>query len=253
VLADASRQIDATLIDASPDAMPDAACVPSGGESCDGVDNDCNGLKDDGLLDCGGGTCQTSNGITKCCPLNEINCDGTCVATSAFQTQNLLKNASFEDTPPGTMWVEARIDASIPLVTDASNGVAAHTPALRAWLGGFAQAAPNTDSLFQDVTIPASTTQLVFKGFYEVRTQETQQLAFDAATVELLSTTNTQLQLLVSLDNRSATTAWTQMMQPITASVAGQTVRLRFRSNSDAIQPTSFFFDTLELNATYCP
>jgi hypothetical protein len=60
------------------DASGDAACVPTGAEVCDGEDNDCSGLVDDGLLpgvgvacsnqlgECAGGLVQCVNGALQC-------------------------------------------------------------------------------------------------------------------------------------------------------------------------------------------
>src|SRR6185369_4218488 len=79
------------------DAMVDAGCIPTGGEICDGKDNDCNGLVDDGVLpgvgdlcpnqmgECAGGVQQCVNGALKCtkaaspevCDGKDNNCNGT--------------------------------------------------------------------------------------------------------------------------------------------------------------------------------
>jgi hypothetical protein len=180
-----------------------------------------------------------------------MNCDGTCVAAGTGLTVNLLANASFDDTPVGTGWIEMPIVSTSPLITP-DDGVVEHSAPYKVWMGGISNMPPNQDSLYQDVTVPASTTQLVFEGYYEVHTAETG-AATDNAAIELLTTSNAPLQVIKTLDNTQSTTAWTQIIQPITANVAGQTVRLRLRSANDTLNDTSFYFDTLELNATYCP
>src|ERR1041385_1835070 len=81
----------------SSDAGPDATiCVPTGAEECDGKDNDCNGLIDEGTLpgvgaacsnqmgECAGGVIQCINGALKCnkqpspevCDTKDNNCNG---------------------------------------------------------------------------------------------------------------------------------------------------------------------------------
>lgn len=168
-------------------------------------------------------------------------------------TTDLLMNPTFEGTPAGTGWTAAPINATYPLVTADSGGVAAQSPTIRAWLGGLAQANAN-DNLYQDVMIPASTTMLVITGFYEVRTGESGSTVYDSGLAEITTTTGTQIELIKALDNAHATTAWTPLDHTFTnlAALKGQTVRVRFSSTSDDTLATSFFFDTLHLNATYC-
>lgn len=84
-------------IDASIDAAPDAGCVPSGPEECDGKDNNCDGLVDNGSLPgvgdpctnqngaCAGGILECTSGALKCnkvpspetCNGVDDNCNGT--------------------------------------------------------------------------------------------------------------------------------------------------------------------------------
>ncbi len=166
-------------------------------------------------------------------------------------TRNLLTNGNYEGGI--APWVEQRIDAGYPLVTNSAGPTGAQSGTYRAWLAGVATTpASNKDSLYQEVAIPATTTTLVLKGYFEVRSEETTTPVYDRATVELMSTTNTQLQLLRSLDDNGKTTAWQALNVPITANVKGQTVRLKLSTASDATQATSFLFDTLSLEATHC-
>ena len=92
-------------------------------------------------------------------------------------TSNLLVNPAFEMMTTG--WMETRIDNEAIIRADGT--VAAHTPTLKAWMGGVLGdiGAPAVDALWQDVQIPASTTQLVVTGMYDVRTAETGGTAFD--------------------------------------------------------------------------
>ncbi len=178
-----------------------------------------------------------------------IDAQGPCVT----MTKNLLRNGTFETTPAGTDWNATPIDASYPIVTSDAGGVPAQSPAYRAWMAGIEEsAATNKDVMYQDITVPAMTTKLEFKGYYDLRTGEIGTNIYDRATVELTSTTNTQLELIKALDDNGATTAWTPFNKLFTGDYSGMTVRLRFSTASDSLDATSFFFDTLELNATFC-
>ena len=168
-------------------------------------------------------------------------------------TKNLLRNGTFETTPAGVDWNATPIDATLPIVTNEAGGVAAQSPAYRAWMAGLeVPATTNKDVLYQDVAVPPMTTKLELKGSYEVRTGETGTNIYDRATVELTSTTNTQLELIKAIDDNGATTAWTPFNKLFTGAYSGMTVRLRFSTASDSLDATSFFFDSLELNATFC-
>jgi hypothetical protein len=119
---------------------------------------------------------------------------------------------------------------------------------------GGVEAAPasNKDSMYQDVLIPQGTTALEFTGYYDVRTAEPG-AAYDKAVVEIVTTNGTQqLDEIKKLDNTSKTTAWTAFNKTITTNLAGQTVRLRFSTGGDGLYATSFFFDSVALNATTC-
>lgn len=182
-------------------------------------------------------------------PADSTTVDGPCMP----MTKNLLRNGNLEASPAGADWAATPIVATAPIVTDEAGGVPAQSPAFRAWMGGVeTTAAANKDVLHQDVAIPMSATKLEFKGFYDVRTGEIGTTIYDRAIVELTTQTNTQLELIKALDDNGATTAWTAFAKTFSNAYAGMTVRLRFSSASDSIDATSFFYDTLELNVTFC-
>lgn len=165
----------------------------------------------------------------------------------------LLVNPVFDLSPVGTGWQQTLIHPAAPLVTG-DDGIAEHTAPYKAWLGGIeAETASVTDVLWQDVTVPAGTTQLVLTGYYEVRTSETTAILYDTASFDLTMTNGTPIQNLRSLSNLTPTTAWTAITHTFTQNLAGQTVRLRMTSSNDFLNVTNFFFDTLSLRATHCP
>jgi hypothetical protein len=171
-------------------------------------------------------------------------------------TSQLLANPVFDLTPVGTGWQQVPIDAQYPPIT--SDGPAAQTAPYKVWLGGFE--APTfggsvTDVVYQDVAIPATTTELKIRGYYWVGTQETTTTStFDTGSLALIQTNGTPIESVLALSNLSAAgmTGWTLFEKTFTANVAGQTVRLRLTSSNDYFLVTNFFFDSFALEATHC-
>jgi hypothetical protein len=171
-------------------------------------------------------------------------------------TTELLQNPVFDLTPAGTMWQQVPIDPMYPPIT--SDGFAAQSAPYKAWMGGITGGdegtASVTDQIYQDVAVPAGTTQLVLTGYYVVGTAETVTTVNDTGSVDLLQTNGTPIENVMSLSNLTPTAAaWQPFSHTFTANVSGQTVRLRFTSTNSVDNVTNFFFDTLSLKATHCP
>ncbi len=181
-------------------------------------------------------------------PIQSIDAPTSCTPAVV----ELLTNPAFDAAPDGTGWVATPISAAYPLIT-AQGSVAPQSPTNKAWMGRLAVANAK-DSIYQDVVIPASTTQLVLTGFYDVRTLELGATVYDRGAIELVQTDGTtMIEPVIALDNAHTTTTWTAIDHPFTASLAGQTVRLRLRTDSDNTLASSFYFDSLSLKATTCP
>jgi len=174
-------------------------------------------------------------------------------------TTELLINAAFDVTPVGTGWVEQPIDSSYPPITSdtsSTGNFVAQSGQYKAWLGGFeAGSGTVTDAVYQDVVIPAGTTQLVLTGYYNVGSDETTTSAvYDTAFLALVQTNNTVIATAVSLTNLAGTNdTWVPFSYTVPANLSGQTVRIRMSSTNDFSNATSFLFDTLSLKATHCP
>ena len=112
-----------------------------------------------------------------------------------------------------------------------------------------------TDVLYQDVAIPAGTTSLVLTGQYWVVTGEdpADTNTYDTASIGFTQTNGTPIVTVNSFSNVTPTTAWTQINFTVPQNLSGQTIRLRMTSSNDFLNATSFYFDTLALNATHCP
>lgn len=161
----------------------------------------------------------------------------------------LLLNGAFDAAPAGINWSATPINTMYPIVT-ADDGIPEQSPTQKAWMGGINNGA---DSVFQDVAIPASATSLVLTGYYEVRTSETSTTnPYDKGFLNLTTTTGTTLEAVGAYDSTHPTTAWTAINHPFANAFAGQTVRLFFNTTNDVSNETSFFFDTLSLQAMAC-
>ncbi|MGE0867230.1 MAG: hypothetical protein AB7P03_01615 [Kofleriaceae bacterium] len=169
-------------------------------------------------------------------------------------TTQLLTNPAFDLNPVGTGWQQTLIDPAAPLVT-ADDGVLEHTAPYKAWLGGLLATNENVvDILEQSVAIPAGTTDLVLSGFYDVRTLEVAgDPAYDTASILLTEADGTPIATALAVSNQTPKTAWTAFSYPVTPPPSGMTIRVRMTSSSDFLRETSFFFDSLQLRATYCP
>lgn len=170
-----------------------------------------------------------------------------------------LKNPSFDLAPVGTMWIEAPFDATLPIITG-DVGITQQSAPYYAWMGGVQGTdygvSTCTDTLYQDIAIPATATTLVLTGYYEVRTGETGSTVYDTGSLALTQTNGTVIESVFTqqqLNNAHATTSWTAINHTFTNVPAGQTVRLFFTTSNDITNPTSFYFDSLSLEAMACP
>jgi hypothetical protein len=169
-----------------------------------------------------------------------------------MMTSNLLMNPAFEMTATG--WMQTLIDGEA--IVRADGPVAAHSPTMKAWLGGVLGeilGPPAQDAIWQDIAIPSSTTMVRITGMYDVRTTETSTgTAFDTATLALVTTANAPLESILALSNLTPKTTWTAIDHPVSAAVAGMTIRLRMASSNDFTSSSSFYFDSLAVMATFC-
>jgi len=176
-----------------------------------------------------------------------------CVPVSA----ELLANPVLDLSPVGTGWAQVVIDPAFPLITGDGTLVAQSAP-YKGWLGGIESngfPATVTDVLYQDVVVPANTTQLVLTAYYEVRTGEdpAETTVFDSAAIDVTQTNGTPIVTVRSLSNLTPTTAWTMVTHTFSPNLAGQTIRVRMTTTNDFFRATSFYFDTLSLRALHCP
>ena len=177
------------------------------------------------------------------------------VDTRTTNVRELLVNPAFDLAPLEIGWT----NPGIPIVYQAlapgggqtdHPDVAAQSQPNLAWFGGTDSA---DDRLSQSIAIPAGATQMTFRLIYVVITAKTGTTEIDTFDATLLA--GTHVVSLAHLSNLDAIDTWTPIAVPVPAALAGQTVTLQLHAvtNASATRTTSFYIDTLSLQATAAP
>jgi hypothetical protein len=152
-------------------------------------------------------------------------------------TQQLVLNPGFES---GT----ASWTATSGVITTAS-GQAARTGTWKAWMNGYGSA--RTDSMFQQVAIPASVNSATLKFWLKIASSETTTTsAFDTLKVQVRSTSGAVLGTLATYSNLNKGTSFVERTFDL-SSYKGQTVRIYFEGIEGSTVPTSFVIDDVSL------
>jgi hypothetical protein len=167
-------------------------------------------------------------------------------ATSAavnFSVSNgstqLIVNGGFESG--ASSWTAA----SGVITSDAAQ--AAHAGTWKAWLDGYGAA--HTDTLYQQVAIPATATSVSLGFWLRVDSSETTTTtAYDTLKVQIRSSTGAVLATLATYSNLNKGAAFLQKTFDLTA-YKGQTVRIYFEGIEDSTVQTSFVVDDVSVTA----
>jgi len=166
----------------------------------------------------------------------QVGVTGSCTTT----TTQLLLNPGFD--LGNVNWT-----ASAGVITN-DPGEAPHGGSYYAWLDGYGSA--HTDSLYQDVTIPANATAATLKFYLHIDTAETTTtVAYDTLKAQVRNTANTVLATLATYSNLNKSTGYTIKQFDLLA-YKGQTIRVYFLGVEDASLQTSFVVDTTSLTVT---
>jgi len=164
--------------------------------------------------------------------------DPTCGSTGGGgggSGTNLLQNPGFESG--ATIWT------TTSGVIDSTSGIA-HSGTFAAWLDGFGST--HTDSVYQQVAIPATSTAAQLCYWLRITTAETTtSTQFDKLSVQIRNSAGTVLSTLATFSNLNAG-AYRQVCHSV-GSFAGQTVRPYFLGTEDSSLQTSFFLDDVTL------
>jgi len=165
-------------------------------------------------------------------------------------TSQLLVNPGFDSGTTGWTTSVAGGFALIFVATGSggnSPDVAAQSPPNVAWFGGYNNA---DDIAAQSVAIPAGATAINLSFFYAVVSRDTSNTEVDVMDVTV--TAGAQTTAVAHFNNLTSAANLTRFTATLPVSLAGQTVRIQFRDQTNATGITSFYIDTVALQATTC-
>jgi hypothetical protein len=122
-----------------------------------------------------------------------------------------------------------------------------HSGAWDAWLDGYGTT--TTDTLSQQVAIPASASTAVLSFWLHIDTAETSTAAYDTLKVQILNGAGTVLATPATYSNANHATGYTQHTLDLSAYI-GQTITLKFTGSEDYTMQTSFVLDDTALTIT---
>jgi hypothetical protein len=164
-------------------------------------------------------------------------------------TQSLLVNGNF-DVGPGSGWTAYSDWTSDPVIYPCGSlPHGCQGGGYAAWLGGGTY---GQNYVFQTVTIPANTTSLRLTGYRWIDTAESGGV-YDHVWLELhVPGDINPLDTFATWSNQNSSSTWVAFSLPAAAAHAGQTLDLLLNSWNDSTSVTSFFLDTLVLEAVVC-
>jgi hypothetical protein len=158
-------------------------------------------------------------------------------------TQQLLGNPGFENGSgsPAPWTVSAG-------VIDNSSFEAPHAGVWKAWLNGYGSV--HTDTLWQQVSIPATATSASLSYWRHIDTAETSTTtAYDTLKLQIRNSSGTVLATLATYSNLNAGTGYTQVSFDLSA-YKGQTIQIYLVGTEDSSLKTSFVVDDFLLKVT---
>jgi hypothetical protein len=180
----------------------------------------------------------------------------TCSAMGAWQStgvasRELLVNGSFDDGETG--WK----NDGVTIVFQANgtgNGnsrpsVSAQSAPNVAWFGGVNR---DDHQLTQGIAIPAGAVSVTLSFYYFIVTNELTSGELDTLDIAVVTAGNDVIPLAHLSDNNE-TQDWTHFTAALPPSLAGQTVTLQIHVQTSAILVTSFYVDTMSVQAVACP
>lgn len=168
-----------------------------------------------------------------------------CATNCARRSGELTVNGNFS-SGNSNGWTISRTQAGAPMIQTYNGNYAARMGQYVGPFGGLA-----TDILYQDVCIPATAKSITLKYSWLLKTQETYTGAADRLDPEVRDSYDRTLVILPSVTNISSPkNQWVTVTRTIPTDLAGQTLRIYFKSAQGNTLPTDFWIDNVGLSVS---
>lgn len=149
----------------------------------------------------------------------------------------LMKNGGFESA--GANWT------ATSGVISKDSSYAARSGSYKAWLNGYGSA--HTDTLYQQVSLPASASTATLSFWLRVASDETTTTqAYDTLQIQIRNSSGTVLSTLASYSNLNKGSTYLSKSFDVSA-YKGQTIRIYFLGKEGSVTATSFLIDDVSL------
>jgi hypothetical protein len=162
----------------------------------------------------------------------------------------LVQDSGFEAVPNISWGISSTVGSTILDSSSIPSPNPTHSGLRKAWLGGNDSA---QESVWQTMTVPASTTGMQVSFWSRVSTQETNPSTNDRLDVQIRNNSGTPLETVYTLWDGDAGTTWVQHTLSPVGNYTGQTIQIAFFAKTDATNPTSFFIDDVSVQAACSP
>ena len=172
----------------------------------------------------------------------------TVTVANGSTTTELIGNGGFENGSSNPApWVLTSSSSPVEIINNTSSEPP-HTGSWDAWLDGFGSS--HTDTVMQQVSIPANATTATLSFWLHVDTAETTTTtAYDKLTVQVRDSSGNVLSTLATYSNLNHATGYQQHTFDLT-SFKGQTIQIFFQGVEDFELQTSFVLDDVSLQVT---
>jgi len=170
------------------------------------------------------------------------------VSNGGGTVTELIGNGGFENGASNPApWVLTSTHTPLNII-NSSTSEPPHTGTFDAWMNGWGTT--TTDTVMQQVTIPANATAATFTFWLHINTAETSTTtAFDTLQVQVRNSSGTVLSTLATYSNLNHATGYQQKTFDLT-SFKGQTIQVFFVGAEDSSLQTSFVLDDISLKVT---